>query len=402
MPLTDVQIRNAKPQDTPYKLADGGGLHLYITPKGGKLWRLKYRIHGKEKLLSIGGYPEVSAAEARKRREEAKALLKEGVDPSQQKKQEKLAGKERADNNFEAVAREWHQIYLPTWASSTANRNLRLLELNAFPWIGSRPIAEITPPELLQVLRLAEKRGVLETAHRVRTIAGMVFRYGVATGRCTHDISASLKGALAPAQETNYPAIIEPERFASLLRDIWAYQGSFITGVALKLSALLGQRPGEIRALEWSEIDTGNAIISIDKEKMKKRRDHLIPLSTQVLTLLEEIRLLTGHGKYVFPGQHAHDRPLSENTVNAALRRLGYDTKTEHCAHGFRSSFSSLANESKRFRWEVIEIQLAHRHGNGIKMIYDRATYLEERRELMQWWSDECDRLRLGRDVTTD
>jgi integrase len=400
MPLTDVQIRNAKPQDKPYKLTDGGGLYLLIHPSGGKRWRWKYYIHGKEKLLAIGVYPDVTIAEARKKRDEARELLKDGLDPSQQKQIDKLTSKAKAGNSFETVAKEWHAKYSRTVEAGTAARNLRILELNVFPWLGDRPIADINAPELLAVLRRMESRGILETAHRTRALASKVFRYGIATGRCERDAAEDVKGSLTPCQTENLAAIVDPLKFGQLLRDIWAYQGNFATCVAFRLSALFGLRPGELRKLEWAEVDTGeNALIRIPMGKMKKRRVHVVPLSQQAIALLDELRPLTGHGKYCFPGMKDHARPMSENTINAALRRLGYDTQEEQCAHGFRSSFSTLANDSALWRKEVVEVQLAHKHGNEVELTYNRGDYLKERRRLMQWWSDECDRMRTGAEV---
>ena len=263
MPLTDSKIRNAKSTDRPYKLFDAKGLYLYVTPAGGRIWRLKYRMYDKERLLTIGTYPEVSLADARQKQLEARALIKQGKDPSLQKQIDKLTAQKNAQNSFELVAREWVEKFQATRTEGTNQRNLRMLELHAFPWIGNRPISEIRPVELLAVLQKCEQRGTLEVAHRLRSLCGAVFRFGVATGRCEHDIAADLKGALTPRQKQNMAAIIEPIQFGQLLRDIWAYQGHFVTLVAFKLSALLALRPTELRALEWSEIDLDNAIINI-------------------------------------------------------------------------------------------------------------------------------------------
>lgn len=400
MPLTDVQIRNTKPQDKPYKLTDGGGLYLLIHPSGGKRWRWKYYLHGKEKLLAIGTYPDVTIAEARRKRDDARELLKNDIDPSQQKQIDKLTSKVKAENSFEAVAREWYAKYSRTVEAETAERNLRILELNIFPWLGDRPIAEVAAPELLAVLRRAESRGILETAHRARALVSKVFRYGIATGSCERDAAEDLKGALTPRQKESFAAITDPMLFGRLLRDIWGYQGAFATCVALRLSALFGLRPGELRGLEWSEVDTGeNALIRIPMGRMKKRRMHVVPLSRQACELLEELRPLTGHSQLCFPGVTDHSRPMSENTINAALRRLGYSTKEEHTGHGFRSSFSTMAHGSGLWRREVVEVQLSHKHGSEVELTYDRGDYLEERRQMMQWWSGECDRMRTGAEV---
>ncbi len=399
--LTDADCRNAKPSTDgkKYALADGQSLFLTVMPSGGKLWHYRYRFHGKPNILSIGTYPTVSLKEARKKLGEAKELLSNGKDPNQLKRQERIISQQNAANSFELVAREWCAKFAAVRTEGTSQRNLQLLENNAFPWLGARAISDIKAIELLAVLKRAEDRGVLETAHRLRGLCSLVFRYGVATGRCEHDIAADLKGALTPRIKKPMAAIIDPLKFGQLLRDIWAYQGQFVTLVAFKLSALFGLRPGEIRRLEWAEIDTATGLISIPMGKMKARRLHIIPLCQQAIELLETLRPLTGHGQYCFPGLQSKDRPMSENTINAALRRMGYDTKEDHTAHGFRSTFSTLAHGSGLWRKEVVEIQLAHRHGNDVELAYNRGNYLEERRQLMQWWANECDKMRQGAEV---
>lgn len=376
------------------KFYDGDGMYLLVDRKGGKYWRMDYRFAEKRKTLALGTFPGVSLAAARKGRSKARERLLAGEDPGEIRKIAKLTAVHRAQNSFEAVAREWHKEFSPTWTAHTAWKNLRILEVNAFPWIGGRVIGEVTAPELLAILRRVKDRGLLDTAHRLRQTAGMVFRYGIVTGRCDRDISADLKGALPSKQQTHYAAITDPEEFGALLRDLWAYTGSFSTCCALKLSALFGLRPGELRALEWAEVDPDQRLIRIPFGKMKARRLHVVPLADQALAILAELRPLTGAGKYCFPGLQNHDRPMSENTVNAALRRLGYDTQSVHSAHGFRSSFSTLAHGSGLFRAEVVEVQLAHKHGDAVRLAYDRGDFLEERRKLMNWWADECDRMR--------
>jgi len=396
--LTAVQVKNARFEGKPFKLADGDGMYLLVAEKG-KYWRLDYRFADKRKTLALGTSPEVGLEEARKAREDARTKLREGIDPSDARKQAKVAAIAKTANTFEAVAREWHKEFKPTWSESNATKNLRILELNAFPWIGSRPIADVTAPELLAVIRRAKDRGLLDTAHRLRQVAGMVFRYGIVTGRCDRDVSADLRGALPAKQQKHMAALTDPEAFGALLRDLWAYKGSFITACALKLSTLFGLRPGELRSLEWSEVDFDKHLIRIPLGKMKARRMHVVPLAAQAIAILEELKPLTGAGKYCFPGQQSKDRPMSENTVNAALRRLGYDTQNEQSAHGFRSSFSTMAHGSSQFRAEVVEVQLAHKHGDATRLAYDRGDFLEERRKLMAWWAEECDRMRKGADV---
>lgn len=397
--LTTIKINQAKPGEKAIKLADGGGMYLLIDTKGGKYWRMDYRFAEKRKTLALGAFPGVTLEEARRARDAAKKLLANDVDPSAARKVDKLTAAHRANNTFEAVAREWHLEFSPTWTKHTQEKNLRIFVSYAFPWIGSRPIAEVTAPELLAVIRRVKERGYLDTAHRLRMTAGQVFRYGISTGRCERDISADLRGAIPPQRKKHYAAITDPVAFGSLLRDIWAYQGSQITCAAFRLSALFGLRPGEVRNLEWSEVDIDARLIRIPLGKMKARRLHVVPLADQAKTILEELKPLTGAGKYCFTGLQNHDRPMSENTINAALRRLGYDTQSEQSAHGFRSSFSTMAHGSGLFRPEVVEVQLAHKHGDAVRLAYDRGDFLDERRKLMTWWAGQCDQMRLGGEV---
>lgn len=397
--LKDIQPKQAKAGEKAYKLTDGGGMYLLVDTKGGKYWRLDYRYADKRKTLALGPYPDVSLEKARKARDQARELLRDGIDPGVARKVDKLTAANRAQNSFEAVAREWHKEFSPTWTEHTRYKNLRILEVNAFPWIGERAIDEVTAPELLAILRRVKDRGLTDTAHRLRQIAGMVFRFGIVTGRCERDISVDLKGALPTKQQTHYAAITDPKLFGALLCDVWAYKGSFATCSAFKLSVLFGLRPGELRKLEWSEVDLEEKLIRIPMGKMKARRLHVVPLPEQALIILEELKALTGAGKYCFPGLQSRDRPMCENTINAALRRMGYDTQSDQSAHGFRSSFSTMAHGSGLFRPEVVEVQLAHKHGDAVRLAYDRGDFLEERRKMMAWWADECDRMRQGADV---
>lgn len=394
--LTAIAVKQAKPSEKQYKLADGGGMYLLVDTNGGKYWRMDYRFAGKRKTLALGSYPSISLAAAREARDSARKLLEENTDPGMVKKVGKLTAHHKSVNSFEAVAREWHGKFTPNWTAHTAEKNLRILEINAFPWIGPRAIEEIKAPELLAIIRRAEERGLLDTAHRLRMTAGQVFRYGIATGRCERDIAADLRGALPAHQKRHFAAITDPVKFGQLLRDIWAYQGQFSTACAFKLSALFGLRPGEIRSLEWSEVDIVNNQVRIPLGKMKSRRLHIVPLCRQAAKIFEALQPLTGSRRFCFPSLQNSERPMSENTINAALRRMGYDTQSEQSAHGFRSSFSTMAHGSGLFRMEVVEIQLAHKHGDGVRLAYDRGEYLEERRKLMQWWADECDRMREG------
>lgn len=397
--LKDIQVRQALAREKPYKLSDGDGMYLLVDTKVGKYWRMDYRFAEKRKTLALGAYPDVSLEKARKAREVAREQLRNGIDPSEVRKVNKLTAAHRAATSFEAVAREWHLEFSATWSASNAYKNLRILEINAFPWIGARVLKEVTAPELLAVLRRYKDRGCTDGAQRLRQVAGMVFRYGIRTGRCERDISADLKGALPTKRKTHYAAITDPKMFGALLRDVWGYQGAFSTCSAFKLSALFGLRPGELRKLEWGEVDFEGRLVSIPLVKMKARRLHVVPLANQALVILDDLKALTGSGKYCFPGLQNHDRPMCENTINAALRRLGYDTQSDQSAHGFRSSFSTMAHGSGLWRPEVVEMQLAHRHGDETRLAYDRGDFIDERRKLMAWWADECDKMRTGAEV---
>ncbi|MCG7932613.1 MAG: tyrosine-type recombinase/integrase [Candidatus Thiodiazotropha lotti] len=395
MPLTDSAIRNAKPKEKNYKLADGGGLYLLVTTKGGKWWRLDYRFNGKRKTLSMGVYPDVTLKSARDRRAEAKTQLADGIDPGEIRKATK-ASKSDADG-FEAVAREWWGKREPTWSKTHSSRIIQRLEKDVFPWIGNRPIREISAPELLTVLRRIENRGALETAHRIHQSCGQIFRYAVATGRAQRDPSADLKGALPPTRQKHHASITEPKKIGELLRVIEGYEGSLVTRCALQLASLTFVRPGELRHAEWSEINLEKAEWRIPPEKMKMRTLHIVPLSQQSLSVLNEIKPLTGRGKYVFPGVRTNRRPMSENTVNAALRRLGY-TKEEMTGHGFRSMASTILNEQGWHR-DAIERQLAHAERNSVRAAYNYAEHMPERIKMMQWWADYLDNLKTGAEI---
>ena len=389
MPLTNTAIRSAKPRVKRYRLFDSQGLYIEVAPSGGKWWRLKYRILGKEKRLSLGVYPEVSLKDAREKRDQARRSLSEGADPIEARKLQSIAD----GTSFEAVAREWFIKFAPGWSAGHANRILRRLENDVFPWLGSRSIDQIDPPELLKVARRIESRGALETAHRAIRNCGQVFRYAVATGRAERDPTTDLNGALPPARSRHYPTITDPEAISDLLRAIGGYQGSPITQAALRLAPLVFVRPGELRHAEWPDINLKSAEWRIPPEKMKNRRIHLVPLSRQAIAILKELQLLTGHGQYLFPGRRSPRRPMSENTINAALRNLGYD-KNQMTGHGFRSMASTLLNEQGCWHPDAIERQLAHVEGNSVRAAYNYAEHLEERRRMMQWWADYLDHLK--------
>ena len=390
-PLTDTKIRTVKPNENPKKLFDGGGLFLLVTPTGGKLWNLKYRINNKETRIALGAYPEVSLAEARQKRDQMKALIANGVAPSDTKKAQKAAGTQEFET-FEGIAREWHGKFSPTWASSHGSKIIRRLELYIFPWLGAKPIRSITAPELLAALRRIEAKGTLETAHRTHQNCGQVFRYAVATGRAERDPSNDLRGAIPPASGKHMATITNPKEIAGLLRSIDDYRGSIVTRCALQLAPLVFVRPGELRQAEWSEFNLETAEWRISAEKMKAGVLHIVPLAKQALDILQEIQPLTGHGRYVFPSPRTDLRPMSNNAVLSALRRMGY-TKEEMSGHGFRSMASTLLNEQGWNR-DAIERQLAHSERNSVRAAYNYAEFLPERREMMKAWADYLDRLK--------
>lgn len=405
MPLTDTTIRNTKPAEKPIKLFDGGGLFLLVTPAGQRYWRLKYRAAGKEKLLALGVYPEVTLATARRKRDEAREKLAAGIDPSEAKKAEKRTVRLNAENSFEAVAREWHAKYAPTWSESHGDRILRRLEVDAFPWIGGKPVADLAPPDVLDALRRVEKRGALETAHRLHANVSQVCRYAVATGRAQRDVTADLRGALPPVQQEHMAALTDPKQVAELLRAIDGYQGTFPVICALRLAPLLFQRPGELRAAEWAELDLDAGIWEIPSDRMKRTKQgkasggaHIVPLSSQAVMVLRELHALTGNGRFLFPSVRTKDRPMSDNTINGALRRLGYDGDTM-TGHGFRAMARTILDEVLGLPAAIIEAQLAHAVKDPLGRAYNRTAHLPQRREMMQLWADYLDRLKAGADV---
>jgi len=391
--LSDIAVRNTKAKDKPVKLHDTAGLYLLVN-QAGKYWRLDYRHSGKRKTLALGVYPVVGLRDARERRDEARRLLSAGVDPAAHRKAQKSA-RIKAGETFEVIAREWHAKFSPGWSTSHSERIRDRFEADVFPWIGGRPISEITAPELLSVLRRIEARGALETARRVKQFCGLAFRYAISTGRRTDpDPSLSLKGAIPSPKPRHFASITEPKRVGELMRAIEAYQGSFVTRCALRLAPLLFVRPGELRQAEWSEIDLDAAEWKIPPDKMKMKRLHVVPLSAQALAILEDLRNVTGCGRYVFPSERSDARPMSENTLLACLRRMGYG-KDEMTPHGFRHMASTLLNEQGWNR-DAIERQLAHDEKNAVRRAYNHAEHLPERRRMMQAWADYLDGLRHG------
>ncbi len=395
MPITHVAIVNAKPREKPYRLFDGRGLYLEVSPSGGRWWRFKYRFQGKEKRMSLGVFPEVSIKEARETLDDVRRQLRAGVDPVEESKKRKqgiAASAPPAGDSFEAVAREWFAKHSPAWAPGHGDKIIRRLELNVFPWLGAKPIAGIKPLELLGVIQRIEQRGANETAHRALQNCGRVFRYAVATGRAERDITRDLIGALAPVIERHHASIVEPQAVGALLRDIDGYAGSVVVRCALRVAPLVFVRPGELRMAEWSEFNLDEGEWRIPAARMKMRAPHFVPLSTQAVEILRELHPLTGDGRYVFPGEANRSRPMSNNTVNAALRRLGY-SKREMTGHGFRSMASTLLNE-QGWHPDAIERQLAHQEQNEIRAAYNYAKHLPERRKMMQAWADYLDLLK--------
>jgi integrase len=386
--LTVKQIEAAKPREKPYGLKDEKGLYLQVTPQGSKLWRFRYWLDKKENRISLGSYPEITLAEAREKRDELRKQIAHKVDPARAKKEETEARR----NTFSAVSKEWFEKFSTVWAATHAETIRARLDRYILPDIGHMPIATIRAPDILSVLRKIEAQGHGETAKRVRLICGQVLRFAIASGLAEHDVTAGLRGALAPVKRGNFAAITDPNAFGGLLRAIEDYDGFFVTKQALRLAPLLFVRPGELRAMEWTELDLEKAVWNIPAEKMKTRRPHLVPLSIQAVKILHETQELTGTSQYVFPSARSWKRPMSENAITAALRRMGY-LGQEMTGHGFRASASTLLYE-KGYSSDVIERQLAHAQSNQVKAAYCRAEFVPERVRMMQEWSNFCDELK--------
>lgn len=405
-PLTDLKIRNAKPLEKPYKLTDSGGMYLEIRPNGSKYWRLKFRFAGKEKLLALGVYSApgrpasetITLTEARKLRDEAKKLIKDGIDPSHQRKVEKITKTQSTANTFEGVAEEWLEKFSAKKAASTIEKTRFILRRDIFPWLGALPIADIKPHDLLAVLQRIEGRGALETAHRAKQYAGQILRYAVGTKRAERDISQDLKGALPPPNVKHRAAITDPAKFGELIRAIDGFNGTFTVKCALKLAPLIFVRPGELRRTEWAWVDMDASTICYPASVMKMREDHMVPLSSQALEVLREIQPLTGRGKYVFPSIRTSEQPMSEAAINAALRRMGF-AQEEMTGHGFRAAARTIMDEVLGFRVDLIEHQLAHAVKDPNGRAYNRTAHLPQRREMMQGWADYLDGLASGAKV---
>ncbi|MGZ8256296.1 MAG: tyrosine-type recombinase/integrase, partial [Gallionella sp.] len=396
MALTAIEVKSAKASDKPRKLADGGGMFLLVNANGAKYWKFSYRYGGKQKTLALGVFPDTSLNDARGKREEARRLLASGIDPCAAKQATKAAVVALADSSFEAVAREWLHKFGTDWsASHIRTYNSRLVN-DVFPWIGARPIAEITPPELLAVLRRIESRGALDSAHRTRSICGLIFRYAVSIGKAQRDPSRDLDGAIPPHQGKHLAAITDPVKIGKLMRDIQAYRGSYQVRYALQLAPLVFLRPIELSRAQWCEIDLDAAVWRIPADKMKMKRVHIVPLSKQAVAILREIYPLSGRGAFVFPSARTGTLPMAKHSLLAALRGMGYSPE-EMTAHGFRHMASTMLNE-QGFHADAIERQLAHAP-SGVRGVYNAAQYMNERVRIMQHWADYLDGLAAGAQV---
>ena len=400
MALTDIAIRNAKARPKPYKMADALGLFLLVQPSGGKLWRLKYRVEGREKKLGFGTYPEVSLSDARRRRDEAREMIAEGKDPSREKQRDKIRSRIQAENTFNAVAAEYctkrKSDGEKPWSAATAQRCEYLLSQISGS-IGRLTINEIEPSDVLAAIRKIEGKGNLESARRTLQLTSMVFRYGVATARLASDPTRDLRGALTAPTVTHYGAVTDANRVGELLRAIDGYEGQGLTRLALQIAPHVFVRPGELRHANWSEIDLDAALWTIPAEKMKMRKAHHVPLSRQAVALFRELHSFTGPTGFVFPSIRTRSRPMSENTINAGLRRLGYSSD-EMTGHGFRAMASTLLNESGKWHPDAIERALAHGDNDKVRAAYHRGAHWQERVDMAQWWSDYLDQLRKGAD----
>lgn len=395
MALTDTAIKKAKPAKKQYKLFDERGLFLLVAPKGGKWWRFKYRFDSKEKLLSLGTYPDTSLKDARAQRDEARSQVADGLDPGELRKAKKKSNVDNLANSFEIIAREWFSKHAPNWSSGHRDRIIRLLERDIFPWIGNTPVTDIAAPELLKVVRLIEQRGALETAHRALANCGQIFRYAIATGRAERDPAADLKGALPPVKGTHFAAVTDPCKVGGVLCALDAYKGTLTVRCALRLAPLVFVRPGELRYAQWSDVDLKTA----EWRYMVTKTDtqHIVPLSLQAIKILREIHPLTGRGRYVFPSARnpRGDRPMSENAVLGAMRRMGI-SKEEMSGHGFRAMARTILDEVLGYRPDLIEHQLAHAVRDPHGRAYNRTAHLPERRKMMQEWADYLDSLKAG------
>lgn len=393
MPLSNTAILNAKSSDKPYSLADERGLSLLVQPSGGKWWRFRYRYTGKAKMLSFGTYPDVGLKEARNKRDEARKMLADGVDPGENRKAQRESQAKRSANSFEVIAREWLEGQKSVVVQGQYEKTLARLQTDVFPWLGDKAVSEITAPEILTILRKIDARGARYTAHRTRGQISQVMRYAIATGRAERDPCPDLKGAIPSPRSGNFASITEPAKVAELLRAIEGFKGTFVVKCALEIAPKVFVRPGELRKAEWGMFDLDKAEWRYFVTKTKT--EHLVPLASQVVATLRDLHALTGHGRYVFPGRDPQ-KPMSEAAVNAALRRMGYDTKTEITGHGFRAMARTILHEELHVKPEVIEHQLAHKVPDALGTAYNRTRFLKERRAMMQLWADYLDKLKAG------
>lgn len=394
MKLTDVAVRKAKPRTKPYKMADGGGLFMLVQPNSSKYWRLAYRFENKQKILALGVYSDVSLILARERREAARKLLATGIDPSENRKAKKRARLDSSENSFEVVAREWLAFYMKNKVASHSEKVVRRFERFLFPWLGNKPIAEITPPQVLEALKRIENLGSFETAHRTLQACGQVFKYAVQTGRAVRDVTFDLKGALPPTNSKHMATFTEPKEVAELLRAIDGFKGTYTVQCALKIAPMLFVRPGELRMAKWKDIDLKAGEWSYVVSKTKT--DHLVPLPKQIVVLLRELHSFSGHGEYVFQSGRDPKKAMSGAAINAALTRIGYDTKTQITGHGFRAMARTILHERLGIDPHIIEHQLAHRVPDALGTAYNRTKFIKQRKEMMQLWADYLDKLKTG------
>ncbi|EBF0854571.1 DUF4102 domain-containing protein [Salmonella enterica] len=395
MKLNARQVDTAKPKDKPYKLADGGGLYLLVNPNGAKYWRLKYRVAGKEKLLALGVYPDVTLADARAKRDEAKRGIAGGIDPNEAKREEKATREAQINNTFQDLATEWHSSKLKKWSAGYASDIMEAFNKDVFPYIGKKPIAEINPLELLNVLRRMEGRGATEKAKKVRQRCGEVFRYAIVTGRADYNPAPDLTSAMQGHESNHYPFLNAPE-LPAFFEALSRYSGSELVVLAARLLIITGLRTGELRGAYWQEIDEQAAVWEIPVERMKMRRPHIVPLSQQALSIIARIREITGRYPLMFPGRNDPRKTMSEASINQVFKRIGYAGKVT--GHGFRHTMSTILHE-QGYNTAWIETQLAHVDKNSIRGTYNHAQYLDGRREMLQWYSDYIDSLEHGRNV---
>lgn len=394
MALTDVKVRTAKAGEKAYKLADGNGMYLLVTASGGKLWRFDYRYLGKRKTLAIGPYPDISLISAREKCLGARRQLIDGIDPSAQKKALKNSRIENSANTFEVISREFAESHLSRCTERHQQKVLRQMELYLFPWVGNKSMADLSPQDILACVKRVQTQNKMDTAHRILQSAGQVFRYAVQTGRAERDITADLRGVLPAHDVKHMPAPTDPEKVRELLLALDGFKGSMAVQTALNLAPLVFVRPGELRAARWEEFNFDEGLWRIPQKRMKMRLDHIVPLSRQAIRLLEDIKPLTGHGEYVFPGGRDPKKCMSEAAVNSALRRMGFDTRTEITGHGFRAIARTLLHERLGVDPQIIEHQLAHRVPDALGNAYNRTRFIEQRKEMMQIWADYLDELK--------